>query len=433
MIVSTSTIMLLVFMNAFQPFLLTEIYDIADDDYGKISGSLTLADEIWSFCFLGIWGLVSDYLSRRLVVCIGFFTSGFALYLFPHGNTIFPGLLLIRLIFAQGSAGLAAMLTALLSDIVHPSSLGIGAGFLAITSGTGALLGGICSCWGNSIIGLYSAYLLYCWNDIYTYRYYIMDFSSEIYTAISLDEKVSTKVSEKVVNSLKLLKTQPDLIVSYLGGFTARSGAVVVTSYIALWIARHFSENNLCSSSEDDVTHSNQCGQFVDSNPEKRTCPSAFTASSRVSGTAQTAALLGSFLIGFIAHKMKNKIRIGLVYVALFGTISYALALVISDPTESLIYLVASLWGLAEISMIVFVQVLIAQEMKYHPNIKGTIAGTFSMCGSLGIIVVTNIGGALFDIWIPQAPFVVMSIISFLLAMASFLIPKSKHDNQILI
>jgi len=426
LVVGGTTIMLLVFMNAMQAFLLVDNYGVQEGDFGSVTGQLTVADEVWSFVCLFAWGVASDFTGRRLVVCSGYVLCGFALFLFPHGRDVYPGLLLIRLIFATGGAALATMLTALLSDIVAPSSLGIGAGILGILSGVGALFAAFV------LIGAVPAQV--CLNN----TYYIVASMCVVLTILSfallpkhhrndnseedqsglIEHSLRRNIRKQVARGFVLVRERRELVSAYVAGFCARAGSVIVSAYIALWVVQFYTETDRCNTISADNEATN-CGESL-INAEERICASAYTVASRITGTAQSSALLLSFFWGWIATRPWANVQACLFVAALLGVLAYGLVPAFDDPLSTRLYGVAALWGAAQIAMIVFAQVAVAYEMQSFPDVKGVIAGSYSAAGSLGIILISYFGGLLFDAWTPLAPFLLMSLASGVVAAVSF-------------
>jgi hypothetical protein len=67
---------------------------------------------------------------------------------------------------------------------------------------------------------------------------------------------------------------------------------------------------------------------------------------------------------------------------------------------------------MGETSTIIAGNALIGQNAP--ASYRGTILGCFALCGAMGILVATSIGGRLFDLWMPGGPFVQMGIINTL-------------------
>jgi hypothetical protein len=55
-------------------------------------------------------------------------------------------------------------------------------------------------------------------------------------------------------------------------------------------------------------------------------------------------------------------------------------------------------------------------------QLKGSIAGIYSLAGGAGILLLTKLGGALFDSWTPGAPFFIMAIFNAILLVAVLLV-----------
>mmetsp|Transcript_13140 Transcript_13140/g.21328 ORF Transcript_13140/g.21328 Transcript_13140/m.21328 type:complete len:667 (-) Transcript_13140:215-2215(-) len=415
MTLAVTAIMILVFVSAMQPFLLTDVYEIDNDDAGKITGTIGAVEEVWTLLLLGIWGSASDLVGRRLVVCLGYALVALSMFLMPHGKDVYPGLLLIRLVFGTGAAALTSMLTAVLSDVVARESLGIGAGLLGVASGIGALLGvfvfvgvvpaSVCVGPTYYVMGGVSLFLmLTCWMLLPSHAAVMKEPRSD-------ELGWPAKLKANSVESIMLLRTRPQLVSSYMAGFAARAGAVIVTSYITLWVSHYFTANDLCEL-DSAIDELSACHEDL-LNPAKKSCPAAYTWASRVSGMAQTFSLVFALIFGMVASRAPNSIQKYLALGSAFGAVVYGLAPVVSNPKSSLMYLFSSLWGVADIAMIVFAQIAVAQEMSQRQELRGIIAGTYSIFGSIGIILITYIGGWLFDSWDPTGPFVLMSVVSF--------------------
>ena len=63
---------------------------------------------------------------------------------------------------------------------------------------------------------------------------------------------------------------------------------------------------------------------------------------------------------------------------------------------------------------------LLNRRWRSHNHLKGSIAGVYSLAGGVGILLLTKVGGLLFDKVSPVAPFVIVSTFNFLLLAAVF-------------
>lgn len=420
-----STIMLLVFMNTMQPFLLRDVYDVDVDVLGRTSGTLALADEIASFLFLGAWGVCFDLFGTVFVIAAGSSIVALSLFLFPNAGSVFPGLLLVRILFAIGSSSLATMLSIVLSEVVKESKMGYGAGLLSVSSGFGAL---------------FALFLLvgYVPPQLCVENTYYLVGTLAIVIAASLvmmlrgivshqsQNDTKPKLCKLLTETAKIFVKDIKVQVACFGGFCARAGSIIVTAYVSLWVVRFTEEAQLCG--DTNSTEFTQCGEDL-VNPEKRSCSEAFTVTSSISGVSQVVVLIFAVVFGIVGTRISNIYK-GLCAAALIGAVSYGIAPLFDDPTSSSVIGAAALWGFADVAMIVFAQIAIALELAKHSQVKGSIAGLYSMFGSLGIIFISYGGGFLFDVWIPQGPFVFLAILSFILALFAFRAARQDEDQD---
>ena len=69
-------------------------------------------------------------------------------------------------------------------------------------------------------------------------------------------------------------------------------------------------------------------------------------------------------------------------------------------------------------------QTLLGQEAP--EDLRGAIVGTFTIFAAGGILFVTGVGGRLYDAIDPAAPFVMVGLLNALLAIAAFMLLRSK-------
>lgn len=96
-------ISLLVFLNAAQAFVLTQILGVDPSRAGKISGSLVFAEELAVLPCVLVWGRIADYRGSRFfsngprgVVVAANLLAAVALVLFVQARNVYPQLLLVR-------------------------------------------------------------------------------------------------------------------------------------------------------------------------------------------------------------------------------------------------------------------------------------------------------------------------------------------------
>jgi sugar phosphate permease len=91
--------------------------------------------------------------------------------------------------------------------------------------------------------------------------------------------------------------------------------------------------------------------------------------------------------------------------------------LLLADPYGDYRLVFFILQGIGQISVFLAAQALIGQEAPQ--NQRGSVLGAFNISGAAGILIITAVGGRLFDAVDPRAPFVVVGSINVLLFFAS--------------
>ncbi|KAI0834782.1 hypothetical protein F5Y06DRAFT_277885 [Hypoxylon sp. FL0890] len=271
-----------------------------------------------------------------------------------------------------------------------------------------------------------------------------------------------------LVSSLRLGVTDPNIALGYLGGFVARASTVAISLFVPLYVNAFFIENGFCRGSPNDPS------------PElKKECRAAYVLASILTGVAQLAALLCAPLFGYASRK-SGGVDIPLVIAALLGVVGYLAFPRLQSPEykdvngrggSPAVFLVAVLIGISQIGAIVCslgslgrgvlsvdepvtftdeegngiphpngadgsanargseTDALLGQEAginsgaKKEPasrvQLKGSIAGVYSWCGGAAILLLTKLGGYLFDVTSHGAPFYMMAIFNGALLLAS--------------
>jgi hypothetical protein len=243
---------------------------------------------------------------------------------------------------------------------------------------------------------------------------------------------------------------------AYLGGFVARSSSVAISLYIPLFTYNYFLRTGQCSADPQDPLD------------VKLSCARAYKLAAALTGVSQFIALVAAPLFGFISARYP-RFNIPLLSSALAGVVGYSVfgALDSPDPRSTegsgAVFLVVSLLGFSQIGAIVCSLGLLARgihsdgeidaapepQRYFHSeghhqsrdatpsvtpateeaplladplrprhtspaatdlnHLKGSIAGTYSLFGGVGILILTKAGGALFDSEGPGSPFFMMA------------------------
>jgi len=242
----------------------------------------------------------------------------------------------------------------------------------------------------------------------------------------------------------------------YLGGFVARASSVGISLFIPLYVNAYFIRNGFCQGSPNDPS------------PElKKECRAAYVLAAELTGVSQLVALLCAPFFGYLSDKYR-RFNVPLLVASIFGIVGYTAFARLESPEPSdvkgrggspVVFLIVSLIGISQIGAIVCslgllgrgvlgdeggynlsgqlygaqssgVQVsagavetapLVAslppstKQSKSRSHLKGSIAGVYSLSGGAAILLLTKLGGYLFDSLSVGAPFYMMAVFNGIL------------------
>lgn len=427
---------------------------------------------------------------------------GVSMFLFVNTASIYPELLLVRVLFSVGGAGATTMVTAILPSLTKtnqqnsadkhshdddltssgqddedhaadPSPHGARtpeaarqaemstgsfriAGFVGTAAGCGALVAVFGFLRLPPVFQEHHLTADMALKDTY-YLVGIVAFFAAIVSFFGLRALVGTPTV--LTNGLKNRSTpiwrmpfsaaraaveNNAIAVAYLGGFVARASSVGISLFIPLWINSFYIQSGRC--------------RIDDPNDAKNQCRDAYRLSSAITGASQLTALICAPLFGLLSERFRQH-RAPIMLAAAAGVASYIMLAFIPDPRIKegsigpLIFLVAALTGLSQVGAIVCslgilghaialsdrssqaqepagsgssqptesyddenAVLLNREDLSAAENtnqdlqdagfrrIKGSIAGMYSFAGGVGILLLTKVGGLLFDAS-PAAPF----------------------------
>jgi len=241
----------------------------------------------------------------------------------------------------------------------------------------------------------------------------------------------------------------------YLGGFVARASSVGISLFIPLYINAYFIRNGFCQGSPNDPS------------PElKKECRAAYVLAAELTGVSQLVALLCAPLFGYLSDRYR-RFNIPLLVASIFGVVGYTAFAKLTSPEPKdinnrggspVVFVIVSLIGISQIGAIVCSLGLLGRgvlgdEGGYHlsgqlhdaqpvsgqggqdametsplvassqlpvnthsrSHLKGSIAGVYSLSGGAAILLLTKLGGFLFDSLSTGAPFYMMAIFNAVL------------------
>ncbi|KAK7952354.1 uncharacterized protein PG986_008082 [Apiospora aurea] len=263
-----------------------------------------------------------------------------------------------------------------------------------------------------------------------------------------------------LLSSIRLGFTDPHIALGYLGGFVARASTVAISLFIPLYVNTFFIGNGFCQGSPHDPS------------PElKKECRAAYVLASILTGVAQLVALLCAPVFGYLSSRRWRGVNVPVTVATLCGVVGYTIFPRLQSPEfknvdgrggGGYVFLVAALLGISQIGAIVsslgslgrgvlkaddVTQAPVAQHQVDGTNenapllessngvatsedeivasrvqLKGSIAGVYSLCGGAAILLLTKLGGYLFDVTTTGAPFYMMAVFNAILLAATLAI-----------
>ncbi|KAK3302569.1 uncharacterized protein B0T15DRAFT_505583 [Chaetomium strumarium] len=260
-------------------------------------------------------------------------------------------------------------------------------------------------------------------------------------------------------DSITLGFTDSEIALGYLGGFVARASTVAISLFLPLFVNAFFIRNGFCQGSPNDPS------------PElKKECRQAYVLASILTGVAQVFGLVCAPLFGYLSSRT-GRVNWPIVVSTVFGIAGYLAFPQLSSPEykdvegrggSPVVFFLAALIGISQIGAIVcslgslgrgvlkvdIVNVLttldgdqetlietadgenetapllenpadLPEDTVSRVRLKGSVAGVYSWCGGAAILLLTKLGGYLFDSWSLGAPFYLMAIFNGLLLLAS--------------
>ncbi|KAI1170722.1 hypothetical protein F4777DRAFT_568129 [Nemania sp. FL0916] len=120
--ISLFSISFLVFLNSAVSFVVTDLLGVKHG-VGDVAGTLGFADELVALVACPLWGLLSDRVGVRNVAVLGYAVIALSLVVFVQCRSVYPALVLARILFAVGATAAATMVTAALPVLTGDSSV----------------------------------------------------------------------------------------------------------------------------------------------------------------------------------------------------------------------------------------------------------------------------------------------------------------------
>jgi hypothetical protein len=246
---------------------------------------------------------------------------------------------------------------------------------------------------------------------------------------------------------------------AYCGGCVARASSVAISLFIPLYVDAYFIRTGSCDESSSRRADT------------KQGCPAAYILSAELTGTSQLVALLLAPVFGYLSDKYRRH-NGPLMAASLAGLVGYAGLARLGSPELTprngrrggpvLTLLYVALIGTSQIGAIVCSLGLLGRGVvgeeegdgpasrahdapteaegvpllrgaprasASYRHLKGSVAGVYSLSGAAAILLLSKLGGWLFDNGGPSAPFYLMVAFNgslFAVTLASTLYAKCR-------
>ena len=378
------SVCLLAFINFAQPYLLRVNLDVPADQEGSVSGLLAGLQEVVVLLLVAPFGALADRVGRRPVYVFGFIVIGFGYLLCSFATTV-PQLAAFRMLFAVGSAAVGTMLAVVPADYPEEGSRGRLIGAVGVCNGLGMalvipLLGQLPKLYADAGAGpaaagrwAFGTVLVICLLTAVVLR-----------AGLKGGRPVQQSGQEKFINLLRgglAAARNPRVALAYGSAFASRGDMVVVGAFFSLWVTQA-------------------------STAVGRSDADALAKAGMLFGIVQVSALLWAPVIGLIADRV-NRVS-AMAFAMALGAAGFLGIGLVDDPLAPTAIVACVCLGIGQMSAITASQVLIGQEA--DARLRGSIVGVYSFFGALGLLASTVVGGRLFDLLAPSAPFVMVGI-----------------------
>jgi MFS family permease len=376
-------------MNMLQPYVLTEILQIPRSVQGTVSGNLGTWQEVIAILLINPFGWLSDRIGRRPLMIFGIAVCGLGMGLYPFASSV-NELVLYRVVFAVGSACLAAMIAVVGNDYPDESSRGRMIGFGNVLNGLGVVFMVV-------VIAQIPVVLIARGVDNITAGramfvvVAIMCLASAVWFRFGL--KAGTASQAKAPPDWKTLMLSglragrnPRILLSYGAAFIGRADVSIKGMFISLWA----------------VTAAPDAGL---------TTAEALARGGQLIGIMSAVGMVWVGVFGWFLDRV-NRVTGMAIAMGLAG-IGYSLMWFVSSPLDFSNLPAFMILSVGQMSVICASMTLVGQEAT--PAERGTVISMNGFFGAIGIFLAFFIGGRLFDAIGPAAPFVMVGLFQIFL------------------
>jgi MFS family permease len=384
------------FINASQPYVLTEILGIPFAEQGSLSGRLTIIQEIALLLMLAPVGAISDKFGRKPVYAAAFFIMGIAYFLYPLAGAIWM-LVVFRVVFAVGVAGNAVMLPAVANDYPQEASRARMLAACFICNGLGlvlilAVMRGLPVRFADLGIDPVTAGRYWLWTMM------AICFLAGTVILIGLKPGAPRQLTprEPMLATFRVglqAARNPRVALAYLAASVSRGDMAVLSTFFVLWLTHAGVDAGLstAAASQKALTF------YI---------------------VIQAFALPAAPVFGWLLDRIDRVVGLAIA-MAIAGAGYFSLWFV-PDPLGPMMFGAAALIGVGEMSANLSATSLIGQEAPERG--RGAVLGMWSWFGAAGILAIALVGGWLFDNVSKIGPFMFIAVANVALLVWALLL-----------
>lgn len=390
------------FINASQPYLFTDVLKVPTEDQGPLAGNLTFISEIVVILTIGLIGAMSDKLGRRPIWAGAFIVLAMGYFMYPMATSV-EQLTLFRLIFALGLAMNTAMLPSVINDYAVENSRGRlisvcfmlnGLGFVLLLTPLRLLLPFFEDLSGGDPV---QAARWWLWTPAGV----CLLVSTVLLIGLKRGAPAQLGKREPMLSTLRIgiqAAKRIRVTLAYVAAIVARGDMSVLSTFFVLWLSQQAIASGVPSM--EASSYALKFYIFI-----------------------QVFALLWLPFMGLILDRVDRVI--GLAIAMFLAASGYFALYLLDDPLGPMMWAVAVLIGMGEISANLASLTLIGSEAPEKG--RGAVIGLFSLCGAVGILSIAKFGGMLSGVYGTIAPFVlvaVANVVVLMLALAVYTVTK---------
>ncbi len=397
-------ILALSYVSVIQPICLKEVIGISPAHFGKINANLIFLNEIAAILFLGVAGVLSDKYGRKILMTFGLFFGGIIFILYGYSDLIAKALgvnsllivFIIRFLYAAALAFAWPQIYAIIGDYTFQSSRGKGMAVMGMCCALGPLIAFTLMAAIPARFGILPAFYacgLICILGALASRFGVVDRVHKDHRKV--DESMGA--IKPLKEAFKVLKHNPALKMCYGAAFTSRADVAILGTFMIMWSVKVADDFNI-----SNARATMQAGLTV--------------------GISAIVGIITAPLWGIITDRW-GRLQSLVLGLGLVGS-GFCLLATASDPFGMWAKISMVICGAGQFGALTASTTLTADLSP--KKILGSILGGFNTFGAIGIFILGNIGGLVFDSIGYGSPFMILGSANLVVMAWALLILKAK-------